>query len=111
MKNIFKLSNLFPLLLVVYIAKSFFVDPSFFDFGVIILAFFSFNVKLKLEKDEYSNKTEMLDRISEIENEYKKDFKELAYVNDAKIVELEDKISKNSVGLGFTTRTNNVRRQ
>ena len=106
-----KLSNLIPLLLVVYIVKSFFIDPSFFDFGIIMLASFGFNVKLNLDKDEYSNKKEMLDKIAKIEDKYKKDFKALVDVNDAKMMELEDKISKNSVGLGFTTpRTTNVRR-
>ena len=102
MKKIFTLSNLIPLLLVVYIAKSFIVDPSFFDFGIILLSSIGFNIKLSNDKDHYTDKNEILDKIKDLEEQYEKDFKELAYLNEGKFNELEDKVSKNELGLGLT---------
>ena len=60
MKKIFKLSNLIPLLLVVYITKSFITGSSFFDFGVIALMSLSFLYKLKLDKDVLSDKDKLI---------------------------------------------------
>ncbi len=104
MKKIFTLSNLIPLLLVVYITKSFIAGPSFFDFGVILLMSISFNIKLKHDKDQYTDKKEILDKIKDLEEKYEKDFKEFGFVNDSRFNELEDKVSKNNIGVQFGRR-------
>ena len=69
MKKIFKLSNLIPLLLVVYITKSFIVGASFFDFGVISLMSASFLYKLRLDKETLSDKEELYAIITQLKEE------------------------------------------
>lgn len=111
MKKIFVLSNLIPLLLVVYIIKSFIINPSFFDFGIISLMSLGFLYKLKLDKDNHSDKDEILKKIEEIEDKYTKDFEELTATNAERISILEDKVSRNSLGVGLKTENlKNVRR-
>lgn len=78
MKKIFKLSNLIPLLLVVYIAKSFIVGSSFFDFGIITLMSMSFLYKLKLDKDVYTDKEELKTIISHVEENVNKKMSDIS---------------------------------
>ena len=66
-KKIFKLSNLIPLLLVVYIAKSFIVQSGFFDFGVISIMSGLFLNTMKLAKKELSDTEELKSIISQLE--------------------------------------------
>jgi hypothetical protein len=68
-KKIFKLSNLIPLLLVVYITKSFITGSSFFDFGVIALMSASFLYKLRLDKEIISDKEELIAIITQLKEE------------------------------------------
>ncbi len=69
MKKIFKLSNLIPILLVVYITKSFITGSSFFDFGIIALMSLSFLYKLKLDKEAISDKDELISIITQLKEE------------------------------------------
>jgi len=101
MKKLFKLSSLYPLLLVVYIVKSFIVDPSYFDFGVLFLMTYGFSRKIELEKNEYSDKDEILDKFVKLEEQYKNDIKEISEHNENQLNSLEDKVSRNALGMGF----------
>lgn len=99
MKKIFKLSNLIPLLLVVYITKSFIVSPSLFDFGVIFLMSLSFIYKLKSDKDELSDKEELEDIISQLDTKVNDKILELQkIVNDDRLA-AENKFSTLNLGL------------
>ena len=110
MKKIFRLSNLIPLLLVVYITKSFITEPSFFDFGIITLMSFGFLYKLKLDvqiqedkdiilKMISSYKEDTLDMITQFEENYKKDFKEVGCIQAANRQEIETKLSTLNLAL------------
>ena len=99
MKKIFKLSNLIPLLLVVYIAKSFIVGPSFFDFGVISLMSLSFLYKLKLDKDIISDKDELKSIISQFEDKVNKKLVELDNVQKNDRLANESKFSTLNLGV------------
>jgi hypothetical protein len=98
-KKNFKLSNLIPLLLVVYIAKSFIMGPSFFDFGVITLMSMSFAYKLKLDKDVLTDKDELKSIIAQLEEKVNSNYHELHKSSDNHRLELENKISTLNLGL------------
>lgn len=101
MKKLFKLSNLYPLTLVVYIAKSFAVSPSFFDFGVILIMSIGFIYKIQIEKDQRSDKDELLKRFHELEQKYKKDLQLVESSVEHQISEINTKVSRNSLGVGL----------
>ena len=99
MKKIFKLSNLIPLLLVVYIAKSFIVGSSFFDFGVITLMSLSFLYKLKLDKDSLIDKEELKTIISHLEEDVNKKISELEKTQTIDRLAAEGKFSTLNLGM------------
>ena len=127
MKKIFNLSNLIPLLLVVYITKSFIMPPSFFDFGVISLMSFGFFYKLKLDKQIQedkdvilkmvsSYKEDTLDKIAQFEEKYKEDFNqanigqktaldkfEVRYTNAFKQAQISEKANRDEIETKLST--------
>lgn len=102
MKNIFKLSNLYPLLLVVYIIKSFILPPSHFDFGVIALMSLSSVYKLKLDKDEVTDKDRINGRLSELDKLFTEKLHELEKRSAEQIYEL--KTSQDSDRMAYETK-------
>lgn len=90
MKKIFKLSNLIPLTLVVYITKSFIKEPMFFDYIVVFLMSISFLYKLKLDKDEITDKDKLIESISHLEEESKRKLEEFEQRYEEKIVEIRN---------------------
>ena len=105
MKNIIKLSNLPFLLLVVYIAKSFIVGSSFFDFGVITLMSFSFLYKLNLDKDILTDKEELKTIISQLESKVNKKIDEIEKGQNRDRVAAEGKFSTLNLGLQRQPKT------
>lgn len=99
MKKIFKLVNLYPLLLVVYIAKSFIVEPSLFDFGVIFLASLSSIYTLTLNKRELSDKQELIDNIARLDDRVNNKLAELQKSQDNDRLASESKFSTLNLGL------------
>lgn len=89
-KKIFKLSNLIPLTLVVYITKSFIKEPMFFDYIVVFLMSISFLYKLKLDKDEITDKDKLIESISHLEEESKRKLEEFEQRYEEKIVEIRN---------------------
>jgi len=99
MKKIFKLSNLIPLLLVVYIAKSFIMGSSFFDFGIITLMAVSFLYKLKLDKDILTDKEELKAIISQLEEKVNDKLDILQKAQDNDRLAAEGKFSTLNLGM------------
>ena len=110
MKRILRLSNIIPLTLVLFISKSFVVEPSAFDFGIIALMSLLFLYKLSIDKQitedkdaiikkvaDYQEST--LSKIAQFEEQYKKDFKEIGYIQDANRKEIESKLSTLNLAL------------
>lgn len=105
MKKIFKMSNLIPFILVVYLTKSFIVSPSIFDFGVIFLMSISFIYKLKSDKDELSDKEELDDIISQLDKKVNDKLSELQKTVNEDRLAAENKFSTLNLGLKQQTIT------
>ena len=99
MKKIFKLSNLIPLLLVVYIAKSFIQGPSFFDFGIISIMSVLFIKKLSMDNESISNKEELIAIISQLEEEVNKKIGEIERIQRDDRLAAEGKFSTLNLGV------------
>ena len=99
MKQHLKLSNLIPLLLVVYITKSFIVGSSFFDFGVIVLMSGLFLSTIKMSRDELSDKEELKSIISQLEENVNNKCDELKKIQDNDRLAAESKFSTINLGV------------
>lgn len=93
MKKIFKLSNLSSLLLVVYIVKSFVVEPNLFDFGVIALMSFGFMHKLNIEKREVADKEEVLVELKKLQSKLEEDIIQVKKIQNEDRMIAETKFS------------------
>lgn len=89
MKKIFKQSNLIILLLVVYIAKSFIQSPTLFDYMVVVLMSLSFLFKLYLDKDELTDKKELIAIIAQNEEESNKKIEQFVEKYNDRLFELK----------------------
>lgn len=89
MKKIFKMSNLIPLLLVVYITKSFIQQPGIFDIIVVGLMSVSFLYKLKLDSNMISDKEELNTSISQFEEKIKEKMDLIEKKNEEQYFELK----------------------
>ena len=96
--------NLIPLILVVYLAKSFLIPTTQFDYGVLGFMSLLWGFKFYLEKSERDDKSEILSKIEELTQELNKiDRKhEVAHQN------IEGKMA--AVNLGLGNKTFNVRK-
>ncbi len=99
MKNTFRLSNLIPLLLVVYIIKSFFVAPSHFDLAVVLAMSASFLYKLTLDKGESSDKEELDKIIAQIKEDYNGKIEVIKEMQRVDRLSAENKISTLNLSL------------
>lgn len=99
MKKIFKLSNLIPLLLVVYITKSFITEPTYFDFGVIFLMSISFVKKLSMDKEIISDKEDLKAIISQLEENVNSKYDELKKMQDNDRLAADNKFSTLNLGV------------
>ena len=99
MKKNFKLSNLPSLLLVVYIIKSFIVDPVFYDYLVITLMSIGAMYSLKINKDELSDKDEMFATIKEFEENYTKRLIDIQKAQDHDRMAADTKFSTLNLGI------------
>ena len=97
MKRIFKFSPF--LLLVVYLVKSFIVNPTFFDFGVIALMSGLFLYTMKVEKNEVADKQELIDTIAHLEGKVNKRIDELQKAQDNDRLAAESKFSTLNLGI------------
>lgn len=93
MKKIFTLPNLGPLLLVVYITKSFIVAPSLFDFGVIALMTVLFIFNLKTEKGKVEDRQEIETSLELMEAKIQKEIEQLKRTQDKDRMDAETKFS------------------
>jgi hypothetical protein len=57
--------------------------------------------KLNLEKNDYSDKQEVIDKFKALEDKYTHDFSELEKITNSKIDNLSDKVSRNSLSVGM----------
>ena len=99
MKKIFSLSNLPVLLLVVYIAKSFIIPPSFFDFGVIFLMSSLFLYTMKLNSSELSDKEDIKDIIAQLEEKVNERMDNIQKDQDSDRLAAESKFSTLNLGM------------
>lgn len=104
MNKILKLSNLIPLILIVYIAKSFILGASFFDFGVISLMSLSFLYKLKLDQSALSDKEELKAIISHLEEKVNEKLDKLQKSQDTDRLAAESKFSTLNLGMQRQTK-------
>ena len=104
MKKIFKLSNLIPLLLVVYITKSFITEPTLFDFGVIFLMSISFVKKLMMDKEIISDKEDLKAIISQLEEKVNNKYDELTKIQNNDRLAADSKFSTLNLGVQRQTR-------
>ena len=103
MKRIFKYSPF--ILLVVYLAKSFIITPSLFDFGVIFLMSGLFLHTMKLDKNEVSEKEELKAIIAQLEGKVNKRIDELQKSQDNDRLAAEGKFSTLNLGMQHQSRT------
>jgi len=95
-----KILKYFPVsLLVVYLAKSFIVQPSFFDFGVIALMSGLFLYTMKIEKREVSEKEELNDIIAQLEAKVNERMDNLQKKQDNDRLAAENKFSTLNMGI------------
>lgn len=99
MKNILRLSNIIPFLLVVYITKGFIVPPSLYDFGIILIMSVSFLYKLKLDKESISYREELEGIISQLENNVNDKVDKLQKIQDKDRLYAEGKFSTLSLNM------------
>ena len=99
MKKIFIMSNLIPLLLVVYITKSFIMGASFFDFGIISLMSLSFLYKLKLDQSKFEETEELKAIISQLEVKVNERLDKLQKTQDNDRLAAEGKFSTLNLGM------------
>ena len=99
MKNLLKMSNLIPLILLVYISKSFIVTPTPFDFGIAALMSLSFLYKLKLDKDVLSDKDELKAIIAQFEEKVNEKIDKVQKSQDSDRLAAESKFSTLNLGL------------
>lgn len=97
MKRIFKYTPF--LLLVVYLAKSFIVSPSFFDFGVIFLMSGLFLYTMRLERNEVSDKEELKAIIAQLEEEVNEKIGKVQKALDQDRLAAESKFSTLNLGM------------
>ena len=105
MKKIFNVSNLFLLLLVVHIAKSFTLGASFFDLGVVSIMSLSFYYKAKLDKDKLTDREELNTIIAQLEVKVNSKYEELKKVQDGDRLAAESKFSTLNLGMQRQPKT------
>ena len=99
MKKIFNISNLFLLLLVVHIAKSFIQGATLFDFGVVTLMSLSYYFRAKLDKDIITDKDEIKTIIAQIEEKVNDKMDTLQKAQDNDRLAAESKFSTLILGI------------
>ena len=95
----FKLANLAPIILIVFIIKSFILEPSSFDFGIIALMTYGLVSKLKNDKKEVDAKDEVMANISVIEKRLSDKVAELEHIQMKDREVYEGKFSTLSLGI------------
>lgn len=104
-KKYFILSNLIPLLLVVYILKSFFIEPSIFDFGVIFLMSIGLFHKLNLDKFRLDEKENLRKEIKIASEKLEAELDKLRREQEKDRLQYEGKISTINLALNQRSKT------
>lgn len=99
MSKFYKASNLIPLILVVFIAKSFAIEATTIDFGIIAVMTYAFIQKLKMDKRELSEKEEVLEIIALLEKKHSSKFDDVQKVQDNDRLAYEGKFSTLNLGM------------
>ncbi|MCK5138474.1 MAG: hypothetical protein KAQ85_01405 [Thermodesulfovibrionia bacterium] len=99
-----KLSNLFPILLVVYIVKSFIVSPSLYDFGVVFLMVSAFLYKMKIDQESASLDEEVKVIISQFETKVNEKIDTLVKIQNEDRLAAESRYSSISLGTQYQSK-------